>query len=586
MTVETETIATAAPSKPNNGRSDPPASEPLAELLRQAHSDANQRLTILLVEDNPDDAQLLRRNFAEAEGVHFELEHVDCLRFALQRLEQGGIALILLDLGLPDASGLDGLTRLHVAVPHVPIVVLTGLQDEEVALAAILAGAQDYVVKGQMDHSLVVRTLRCARERHFVGQSLRIKSAELLLANQQLQALNRQKDEFISRLSHELRTPLTAIYQFTTIMADGLAGDTTPEQREYLEVVLRNVGEIRTMVEELLDATRAETGKLNVRLRRIDPVQIIDEALLTARALALTRDIRLLAEVPRNLPPVYADPQRVRQILVNLIDNAVKFTPQEGQVTVFAGVSAADPGFLCISVQDTCPGLRPDVRAHIFERLYQDARSRESRRGLGLGLYICKQLVEALGGRIGVESEAGRGCRFSFTLPVFSLPKLLAPVLVPDGRWNDHAALFTIAIEKTRKLVPKRTQLRAVQACRDQLRSAALPRTLVLPEMGSREAPRVLLLAAVGREAARGLAGRIDACVRELKHQLAGLEPRVSFEMFDLAERPDRTQGFQLQDIAATLERLAVGEVPTALSGTGLAPGASPRKVGSPGERR
>jgi len=559
-----EPIETPGPALARTTRPSPAvqADELLIELVQQAQTDAAQLLTVLLVEDDPEDTKILRRAFVKAVGPQFQLEHVDSLRLALHRLSSGGIHLVVLDLCLPDARGLEVVTQVHAAAPHVPIVVLTGLKDEEIALAAILAGAQDYVVKWEMDSNLIVRSLQLARERHLVGQSLRMKSAELGLANLKLEELNRQKDEFISRVSHELRTPLTAIYQFATIMADGLAGETTPEQREYLEVVLRNVKEIRNMVGELLDTTRAEAGKLHVQPRRLSIARLLDETLTTTRILALNKGIALHANVSRDLPPAFADPQRVRQILTNLIDNAIKFTPQNGSIGVDVKVLAEDPHFLLIEVQDTGEGLRPEVQARVFERLYQDDRASQSRQGLGLGLYICKQLVTVLGGRIWAENVDEGGSRFSFTLPVFSLPELLEPVLKSNGRLVDAATLFRIELVQKRTLVPRRSLQRALQECRSILGGRAFTTLALVPEMSFESTGRVVLaLAAVGEPDARGLADRMrDALGHEFSRRFVGLQAEVSHT--DLRLRADAAEAIEtsLSRVAARIEAAAAAD--------------------------
>ena len=227
------------------------------------------------------------------------------------------------------------------------------------------------------------------------------------------------KDQFLSHVSHELRSPLTTVYQFVTILLDGLAGDLTPEQREYLEITLRSVNQLRGMIGDLLDVTRAEAGKLVVEPQSVRPATLVAETLQTLQPSAGAKRLALRADLPGDLPAVHADPDRVRQVLTNLIENAIKFTPEGGEITVRAGVSAQDPGFLSVAVADTGCGISPKGTRQIFERLHQEANTIEdSRKGLGLGLYICKELVSRHGGRIWVDSELGRGSVFCFTLPL------------------------------------------------------------------------------------------------------------------------------------------------------------------------
>src|ERR1700690_3839738 len=209
-------------------------------------------LQVLLVEDNAGDVRLLREMFSKERADRFELTH--CLRMgeAERHLAKGGVDIVLLDMGLPDGHGLDTVRRAHAAAPGVPMIVLTGLDDEALAAEAMKAGAQDYLIKGQIENRALPRALRHAIERH------RMQTETDLILTHQMQF----KDEFLSHVSHELRSPLNAIYQFVTILLDGLAGEVSPEQQEYLEIALRNAKQLQSMINDLLEVTRGHAGKL------------------------------------------------------------------------------------------------------------------------------------------------------------------------------------------------------------------------------------------------------------------------------------------------------------------------------------
>ncbi len=179
---------------------------------------------VLLVEDNPGDARLMHEMLNEPGPGSFELTRVGRWSEALIHLASSAASVVLLDLGLPDVQGLDVVRSAHARAVDVPLVVLTGLDDEALAVRALQEGAQDYLIKGQIDSHSLRRALRYAIERQ------RMQTESDHLRTQQLQL----KDEFLSHVSHELRSPLTAIYQFVTILLDGLAGELNPEQREYL----------------------------------------------------------------------------------------------------------------------------------------------------------------------------------------------------------------------------------------------------------------------------------------------------------------------------------------------------------------
>jgi signal transduction histidine kinase len=264
----------------------------------------------------------------------------------------------------------------------------------------------------------------------------------------------RLKDEFLSHVSHELRSPLTAIHQFVTILLDGLAGDLNSEQREYLEIALKNVYQLRTMISDLLEITRAETGKLTIEPQCISISRVVDETCSTFQKNASAKGVILTADVPNDLPFAYADPVRIQQILVNLIDNGIKFTRENGTIVVRARTFDQDSNFLCISVTDNGSGISPEDTEKIFDRLYQTENTISgSRKGLGLGLYICRELVLRHGGNIWVESGIGEGSTFFFTLPVFSLTKLIKPILTPQNLSRGSIALITVEVSSSKKKV-------------------------------------------------------------------------------------------------------------------------------------
>ena len=257
----------------------------------------------------------------------------------------------------------------------------------------------------------------------------------------------RLQEKFLSHVSHELRTPLTAIYFFTTNVLDGLLGDLTPEQREHLTFALDNVKQLKDMVSDLLDITRVETHKLNVEPQHTSPVKLIAEALSTCRTNAAAKNISLRSDVRPDLPFVWADPARVRQILINLIDNGIKFTPEGGTITVESRPIVEGEGFLCLSVSDTGCGISPANREAIFDRLAQvKSRAEASRSGLGLGLFIARELVSRHAGRIWVESQLGHGSTFYFTLPVFSLAKLCAHVFTASNLEKGFVILIAVDV--------------------------------------------------------------------------------------------------------------------------------------------
>jgi signal transduction histidine kinase len=365
---------------------------------------------VLVVGNSGNEVRLLHEVLANAEPDRYVMSQVDRLGEALDRLGQEHFDLILLDLFLPDTSGLDTFFRVQAQASPTPIVVLSDRCDPSSAALAVQAGAQDYLLKGEMQPELVLRSLRFAIERH------RLLTECERLRREQLEI----RDRFLSHVSHELRSPLAASDILLSTLLDGVVGDLSPDQRERLEMVLINLRQLRDMVSDLLEVTRTGSSQPTIRPQAVSLGKLIRD---TAGMVKASSDkVILLDETPNYLPPVFADAKRVRQILTNLFDNAIKFTPKNGTVRVRAYPLAGDANFLCVEVADTGRGISPEARGRVFERLYRELRPGESReKGLGLGLYICQQLVSAHGGRIWVESDLGHGSRFFFTLPVWTV---------------------------------------------------------------------------------------------------------------------------------------------------------------------
>jgi sigma-B regulation protein RsbU (phosphoserine phosphatase) len=490
-------------------------------------------IRILLVEDNPYDAELLQETLSDVPTVQFEWVHVPRLNDAITRLREERFDIILLDLSLPDSQGQETLARAYGQAHDTPIVILTGHSDESMAVKTVHQGAQDYLVKGQVDAHTLVRSIRYAIERHRL-------ITELDRGRQQQLKI---KDQFLSHVSHELRSPLAVIHQFVTILLDRLAGDLTPEQTEYLGIILRNVNQLRKMIEELLEVTRAETGKLAIHPQWTPLPELIHETLEPMQIAASGKGINLSAEISSDLPFAYADPNRVRQILMNLIDNAIKFTPEKGRIVVRARASSEDPHFLCISVADTGCGIPPEETKKIFDSMYQVKDSIEiNRKGLGLGLYICKGLVSRHGGRIWVESEFKHGSTFYFTLPIFSWANQMAPILIPKNMEIGSIALFTVEIFfKSKRFLTKSDEAILREVWNILKQCILIDKDVLLPRMASTKwGEMFFIIAFADQRGAEVLTHRIHEQIgRYDELQKIDLDTAVSCKMFEISSKKE-----------------------------------------------
>jgi signal transduction histidine kinase len=529
---------------------------------------------VLLVEDSPGDARLVREVLRET-GAPFRVTHVERLREAREVLSRGGVDLVLLDLSLPDSHGLDTVAAAQRAAPHVPVLVLTGNSDEELAARALHVGAQDYLVKGEFDAPLLLRAIRYATERkraadrtvrlqaitaalsqaltpeqvaevavlqamgalgayraivavlsedgeeftvlrtvgypdrvveavtrfpagvrapvcdavragralllgspdeirrrygHLLGpleeeetgawavvpmwadgrvvggfglsfrepqafheedrsflESIATQCGQALerarlyaeaeRARSSAEAATRVRDEVLGIVAHDLRNPLSAIQMTAYVIQE--EGCTDECRRDRAGVICELTQRMDRLIRDLLDASAIRAGGLSVRPEPLPARMLLDEARDVAEASAHPRGHVVVVEAPASLPLVLADHDRVLQVFSNLAGNAAKFTPERGRITLCA---EAVEGAVRFSVSDTGTGIPEDVQARVFDRFWQADRDRTGRHGAGLGLAICKGIVEAHGGSVGVVSRPGEGSTFHFTLPVAEAP--------------------------------------------------------------------------------------------------------------------------------------------------------------------
>ena len=239
---------------------------------------------------------------------------------------------------------------------------------------------------------------------------------ELEIVNERLRELDQLKSTFVSIVSHELRTPMTSIKGYVENMLHGLTGRLTEKQFSYLSRVKYNVERVTRMINDLLDISRIEAGRVELALRPVSLLELVTEVFESLQTLAGEKSVTLEACHADLLPIIRGDRDKLHQILTNLIQNAIKFTPTGGAIQVESLVQ--DDEFVQVSVADTGCGIQPEELAKVFEKFYRGESAPTDARGAGLGLAIVKSLVELHGGHIWVESAPGAGSRFSFTLPI------------------------------------------------------------------------------------------------------------------------------------------------------------------------
>jgi signal transduction histidine kinase len=360
------------------------------------------KVRVLLVEDNPGDARLARELLGEVESFEFELEHVERLSEAIAALNRSRFDVVLLDLSLPDSQGLDGIAGLQKAVPAVPVVVLTGRKDDGVAIDVLKAGADDYLIKGQGDGQLMVRAIRYSIERAR-GRIL------LVEAKAKAEIANRTKTEFLANMSHELRTPLNAIMGFSELLKGQMLGPVgNPTYVEYARDIHQSASHLLQIINDILDLSKVEAGKIELDERAIDLHALVTASLRLISERAGEAGVRISNEVAPDLPGLFADERLLKQILINLLSNSIKFTPSGGTIKVQAWREAN--GVMALAVVDSGIGIAEDDLPKVMEPFRQaDAALSRKYEGTGLGLPLVKSFIELHRGVFELKSKVGAG---------------------------------------------------------------------------------------------------------------------------------------------------------------------------------
>ncbi len=532
-------------------------------------------IKVLLVEDDAIDSQLVKRLLAScSQPVEFTAESVESLSEAIECIGSRDYDIVLLDLGLPDSSGVETVRKVSEINPHIPIIVLTGLHDEETGLLAIENGATDYLMKGPLLENILVRTVlyaleRMKRDKLILDTNRRLQetSQELLRAKQDLEnknealekahkelesrveqrtaelsetneLLNKEiaerkqvenalrgseanlhkvivgnpdgivivdknvivrfvnpaaeslfgrkneellgqtfgfpvvldkatevevihkdgelvvaemrmvemdwegkkaylaslhditerkeaeekiketmaiKSEFISMASHELRTPLTAIKEGIRLVIQEQTGELNDEQKEFLEIVERNVVRLARLINDILDFQKLESGRMDVDIQENDMNEIVKEIKETMTSLSNEKGLNLITELDDTIPRIKFDRDKITQVLTNIVNNAITFTEQ-GSVTI--STNKGD-NVIEVSVSDTGPGIKKEDLPKLFNEFEQLARGSERKTGgSGLGLAISRKIIKKHNAKIWAESEPGKGTTFHFVLPI------------------------------------------------------------------------------------------------------------------------------------------------------------------------
>jgi signal transduction histidine kinase len=397
-------------------------------------SQTDKSVNVLIVDDDELDKRLVKIVLAKtASLIRFNVESAQTMTGALERLVKDSFEIILLDLNLPDSRGTETVQKIFNAAPNVPIVVLTGLDDENAGLEAIRSGAEDYLVKGDGLEYTLVRTIRYAIERKKAKASVIEAKNELERINARLVKAtatakemaaeagraNTAKSQFLANMSHEIRTPMNAIIGFSEVLQEE---PLSRQQKEYIKMILDSGKHLLELINSILDFSKIEAGRMKVESVECDIRAILANVESLMNPVAKSKQLQLIIECADNVPhSIVTDLVKLRQCLINLVSNALKFTEQ-GHIKIAARqIEKENNPFIVFEVTDTGIGIPADKLNIIFEAFAQaDGSTTRKYGGTGLGLTITKQLASLIEGVITVESELSKGSTFRLTIPVIT----------------------------------------------------------------------------------------------------------------------------------------------------------------------
>ncbi len=358
-------------------------------------------ISVLLIEDDDSDAYILMEDLKSDARDLYNIVWETHMDAALETLEKGSFDIILSDLSLPDSHGPETYKKL-IEHTELPLIVLTGDENDRVSLQALEEGVQDYIVKSKLQKHDVPNAIKYAIQRHKINQSIR--------------QANRLKSEFLANMSHEIRTPLNGIIGAVELLKKT---NMSPEQLKYLDIVQYSGDTLLVLINDILDLSKIEAGELKIAPETIDLREFFDRVQSSFLPKAREKNIEITVQYSGDLPAaIHIDPIRLNQILVNLVGNAVKFV-DKGLIALHIEEKHKTETDITmrVSVQDTGIGIPRDKIDTVFDKFAQvDSSTTKQYGGTGLGLAITRKLVEMMGGYIGLESEVGVGTTFWFEI--------------------------------------------------------------------------------------------------------------------------------------------------------------------------
>lgn len=380
---------------------------------------AGETLKILIIEFNAQNILKIKSVLSKPSDISYEVSWLQQEENILKKVDDEEFDAILLSYDLPGANGLEILSDLQYKELSGPVIMMADKGDEEFSTQAMRQGAYDYVIrdKGFEDGLPLVihnamNAFRASKERERLQREIAAKKLELEAANKKLKELDRIKSDFVSNVAHEFRTPLTIVKGNLDMVIKGGLGNVTAEQKEMIEGAIKIANRLARLVNDLLDIAMIESGRMALKKETININKIIEENLVSFDKIIKDKKQRLEKSLAKDIPDIKADKDKITQVFVNILNNAIKYNPGGGLVKV-ATLNLEKE--IMVEIADTGEGIAPENLDKIFDKFTRVTAERKE--GTGLGLPISKDIVVLHRGRMWAKSELKKGSQFYFTLP-------------------------------------------------------------------------------------------------------------------------------------------------------------------------
>lgn len=418
----------------------------------------SEKLNCVIIDDNPDHTDLICHAIESAmceDAIEYEIMTFNNPIEGLAELPARYDTIILIDYQLSGSTGTEWVSD-FVGARVGPVIMLTSSGNQRIAAEAFREGVSDYLLKDEVIRSPQIlrdamrealRQFALEQKNRELSMQLKVTNTELNRRNERLRELTESAHRFVDDVAHEFRTPLTVIKEFASIIDDGLGGEVTAKQHEYLRFIIDATRDLSGLIDDFLNSSKLRSNMLKVSRRPTPVAQIFDTIWPMILTRAGARGIEVVREIDEGLPMVYADADKAQRTLLNLVVNAVKYSDTGQRIVIRAERYNED--CVCVRVRDEGPGLPDEACRKLFQRFSRvcDDAHQESISGFGLGLNIVRELSGINLGEVFVESELGKGSTFSFTLPVASCGSIVRQFVVHTRKRSSRAIVSAVQIE-------------------------------------------------------------------------------------------------------------------------------------------